>query len=133
MRKTKTQHYSDEFKWKVVKEVLSGKYNKEEARRIYGISSNCAILYWMREYSGFSDYRKPDLPLQDVKTILPMKELSEQEKRIKELESELKREKYRADLWQKIVEIAEEEEGIQIRKKYGAKQSGKSKKKTNKK
>ncbi len=61
-----------------------------------------------------------------------MKSPSEQEKRIEELEAELKREKYRADLWQKMVEIAEQEQGIQIRKKPGAKQSKSSRKKPGK-
>jgi hypothetical protein len=52
-----------------------------------------------------------------------MKELSEKDKRIKELEEELKREKLRADLWQKMVEIAEEQLDLDIRKKFGAKPS----------
>ncbi len=129
MKRKKSQHYSEEFKWKVVQEVLSGKYNKEEARRVYGISSNCAILYWMRQFRGQKDYRNPDLSLEPLKDTKYVREPSEQEKRIKELEAELKREKYRADLWQKMVEISEQEQGIQIRKKSGAKQSNGSKKK----
>ena len=60
-----------------------------------------------------------------------MKELSELEKKVKTLEEELKREKCRADLWQKMIEIAEEQEGIPIRKKYGAKQSNALKKNQN--
>ena len=49
--------------------------------------------------------------------------------RIEELEAELKRERTRADLWQKMVELAEEQLNIEIRKKYGAKQSIPSKNK----
>ncbi|HYX07361.1 MAG TPA: transposase [Bacteroidales bacterium] len=44
--------YSESFKWKVVKSVLAGECTKEEARKIYGIKSNCAILYWIREFNG---------------------------------------------------------------------------------
>ncbi len=132
MKRKESQHYSEEFKWKVVQEVLSGKYNKEEARRIYGIASNCAILYWIRQFSGHKNYRKPELSLESLKDMPHMKSPSEQEKRIEELEAELKREKYRADLWQKMVEIAEQEQGIQIRKKPGAKQSKSSRKKPGK-
>jgi transposase-like protein len=34
--KKKTQgFYSEEFKWRVVQDVLEGKYTKEEARRIH--------------------------------------------------------------------------------------------------
>ena len=57
MSKKKQNYYSEEFKWRVVQEVLSDKFTKEEARKVYGIDSNCAILYWMRQYSGIKDYR----------------------------------------------------------------------------
>jgi len=43
--------------------------------------------------------------------------------RIKELEEDLLLEKQRADLWQKIVEVAEEELGLDIKKKFGARLS----------
>jgi len=132
--KKKTQgFYSEEFKWKVVQEVLTGKLSKEEARRVYNIKSNCAVLYWMRKYSGIDNYRHGGMPLVNQVEMVNMKELSEKDKRIKELEESLNREKLRADLWQKMVEIAEEQLNVDIRKKYGAKQSIPSKnKKANK-
>jgi hypothetical protein len=42
MRKQKKErsHYSEEFKWQVVQEVVIGKLTKEEARVAYGIKSN---------------------------------------------------------------------------------------------
>jgi transposase len=122
--KKKTQgFYSEEFKWRVVQDVLEGKYTKEEARRIHNIQGNCSVLYWMRKYSGNDDYRQGGAPL-DTKTAMSnMKELSEKDRRIKELEEELRREKLRADLWQKMVEIAEEQLDFDIRKKFGAKPS----------
>ncbi|CAN5468193.1 hypothetical protein BH23BAC3_BH23BAC3_33500 [soil metagenome] len=49
--------YSEEFKWKVVQDVLSGNLTKEEAHRIYSVKGNCTILYWMRAFSGIKDYR----------------------------------------------------------------------------
>jgi transposase len=129
MKKKKQQYYSEEFKWQVVQDVLEGKYSKEEARRIHNISSNCAVLYWMRKYSGNNNYRQGGVPLDKVSQMNNMKELSEKDKRIKELEEELNREKLRADLWQKMVEVAENQLNLDIRKKYGAKQSIPSKKK----
>jgi transposase len=132
--KKKTQgFYSEEFKWKVVQEVLTGKLSKEEARRVYNIKSNCAVLYWMRKFSGNNNYRQGGMPLDNQIEMGNMKELSEKDKRIKELEESLNREKLRADLWQKMVEIAEEQLNVDIRKKFGAKQSIPSKnKKANK-
>ena len=51
------QHYSDDFQWKVVQEVLSGEITQAEAKRKYNIKSNSAILYWTRQLSGIHDYR----------------------------------------------------------------------------
>jgi len=127
MKKKKHGFYTEEFKWKVVQDVLEGKYTKEEARRIHNIKSNCAVLYWMRKYSGNDNYRHGGIPLGTKTSMSNMKELSEKDRRIKELEEQLKRESLRADLWQKMVEIAEGQLNIDIQKKYGAKQSVPSK------
>lgn len=129
MKKKGQGHYSDEFKWKVVREVISGKFNKEEARRIYNIKSNCAILYWMRKFSGNNDYRNSGSSVNPKIEFSHMKELTQKDKRIQELEESLKREQLRADLWQKMVEIAEGQLNLDIRKKYGAKPSIPSKSK----
>jgi len=115
--------YSEEFKWKVVQEVLSGTLTKEEARRVYSIKGNCNILYWMRSFSGVTDYRSggkvSETPTQMAKTTNQRKA----EMEIARLKQELKAERLRADLWQKVVEVAEEELGVDIRIKFGARQS----------
>jgi len=113
-------HYSEEFKWKVVKEVLSGKYNKEQARLIYGIKSNCAILYWMRKYSGNEDYRHTHSFANGIKDMDRSKSQQALAQKIEQLEDELRRANLRADVWQKMIEIAEEQLHIEIKKKYGA-------------
>jgi len=113
-------HYSEEFKWRVVQEVLSGKYNKDQARQIYGIKSNCAILYWMRKYSGNEDYRYTHAFANGIKDMHGSKENLELKQRIDQLEEELRRAKLRADVWQKMIEVAEEQLQIEIKKKYGA-------------
>ena len=121
--KKRRNYYSEEFKWKIVKEVLEGKYTKEEARRVYGISSNCSILYWMRKFGGNDDYRLGGDPITNPALMTKSKKEKELETRIKQLEDELKSERLRADLWQKMVQTAEEQLNIEIQKKYGAKQS----------
>jgi len=116
----KLRIYSEEFKLKVIQEVLSGKYTKEEARRVYGIGGKSAILYWIRKYSS-SSYQK-DKTCEKTNCLKEMKPLSKEELRIQELEKALERESLRGDLLEKIVTIAEEQFNIEIRKKYGAKQ-----------
>ena len=112
--------YREEFKWRVVQEVLSGKYNKDQARQLYGIKSNCAILYWMRKYSGNEDYRYTHAFANGIKDMHSSKEQIELKKRIERLEEELRHARLRADLWEKMIEVAEEQLQIEIKKKYGA-------------
>jgi transposase len=113
-------HYTEEFKWKVVKEVLSGRYNKEQARLIYGIKSNCAILYWMRKYSGNEDYRYTHSFANGINDMDSSKSRQELQQKVEQLEAELRQANLRADLWQKMIEIAEKQLHIEIKKKYGA-------------
>lgn len=130
--RSKTSYYSEDFKWEVVQKVLSGKFTKEEARKIYGIKSNCAILYWMRQFSGNDNYRTSSLALGNSIEMSQTKKEKALENRIKQLEDALKREQLRADLWQKVVETAEEQLKVDIVKKYGARQSQISKQKKGK-
>ena len=111
--------YSDAFKWRVVQEVLGGRLDKEEARKVYGIRSNSAILYWMRKFSGNTQYRTnrkvgifADMPKD--------KEVNELKEKIARLEQELRSANLRADLWQQMIEVAEKNLHIDIKKKPGA-------------
>ena len=116
------QIYSDDFKWKVVQEVLSGKITQAEAKRKYNIKSNSAILYWTRQLSGIHDYRNSRaiyLPEHDM--AVKNKE-SEKDKEIEELKEALEREQNRSLVYEMMIEVAEEEFGLSIRKKSGAKQ-----------
>jgi transposase-like protein len=116
MGKQEHSHFTEEFKWKVVKEVLEGRLNKEEARRTYGIRSNSAILYWMRKYSGIENYRDGGLTLGETGSMASSKEEQALRKRILELEQELARERQRADLWQTMIDVAESQLSIDIKK-----------------
>lgn len=112
--------YSEEFKWQVVQEVLSGKMTKEEARRLYSIQGNCTILYWMRKFSGNDNYRNFHSFGTSLEEMSKLKKPDASIKKIEELEIRLKEANVRAALWQKMVEIAEEQLHIDIKKKYGA-------------
>jgi len=125
-QKRERSKYSETFKWQVVQEVLTGKLTKEAARVAYGIKSNCAILYWMRKYSGNDDYRDTHSLTNDFSAMHSSKEQDELKERIAQLEEELRRANLRADLWQKMIEVAEEQLKIDIKKKYGAQPSKRS-------
>ncbi len=127
------QEYSEDFKWQVVQEILSGKLSKAEANRLYGIRSKSAILYWMRQYSGITNYRESSKTLSSKESMKNQQEIIDLKEKLQKFQDNLKRERNKSALYEKMLEIAEEEYGINIRKKYGAKQSNVLKKKSSKK
>lgn len=119
MKKSKSTFYSQEFKWKVVQEVLSGKYTKHEARRLYEIKSNCAILYWIRQFQGIENYRKDKENSHNFASMSNDKEILDLKNRIKELEEQNRLAEQRSDLWLTMIEVAEERLNIDIKGKSG--------------
>ncbi len=107
--------YSEAFRRSVVAEYEKGLLNKDQLQAKYGIGGNSRILDWCRKY-GKLHYPKAGTP------IRPMKDPRKQ--RIKDLEKELAEAKLKLIAYEKLIEIAEQEEGISILKKDGAKQSG---------
>jgi transposase len=118
----KPQIYSDDFKWKVVQEVLSGEITQAEAKRKYNIKSNSAILYWTRQLSGIENYRDSRVVYLPEHDMSVKKEDSEKDKEIRELKEALEREQNRSLVYEMMIKVAEEEYGLSIRKKSGAKQ-----------
>ena len=119
MNQSKPEHYSSSFKNRVIEEVLTGKYTQAEARRIYGIKSKSGILEWIRVSQG--QQRRP----KTIKTIKEMQKNQKEEsfrRRIEELEKQLRIEQQKSMLFEKIIEIAEDKYGLEIRKKSEAKQ-----------
>ena len=117
----KLNYYSDEFKKSVVDEVLKGVLNKEEARWKYGIKGSSAILNWIRKFEGTKS-----------QSMNPKSKTAKSSKSTEELEAENARLKQELDLEQLrnralnvMIDIAENEFKIPIRKKSGAKQSKK--------
>lgn len=113
--------YTEEFKRKIVNEVLSGKLNRHQASKLYGIRGNATITYWIRQMEGLPG--KGGIPSEEISNFASMKQniydkkLDEELKEVREL---LRVAELRADVWQKAVEIAEKQFNIEIVKKYGA-------------
>jgi transposase len=115
--------YTEDFKLKIVNEVLSGKLNKHQAQQIYGIKGNATILYWIRQSQGLKGYEKIEMPVANFATMkqnIDDKKLEQENAELKEL---LRVAELRADLWQHAIEIAEKKFGIDIKKKFAAKPS----------
>ncbi|MBK8807615.1 MAG: transposase [Bacteroidales bacterium] len=112
------KHYSDEFKKSVVQEVLDGLLSKEEARQRYGIKGNSAVLNWIRKFDQSKDrnMKSKEDAQSDRKTL----ELEAENRRLRE---ELAMEQLRVRALNVMIDLAETDLNVSIRKKSGTKQS----------
>lgn len=133
--KRKTRHspatnYSDDFKKQVISEYLASELTKREILDKYGIKANSAIQEWMRKFGVSDPYAKMDylgiLNHHRLKKKKP--EPSEIElqnvalsKRVRDLEKQLGDEKLRSEMFARVIEIAEKDYKLNIRKKQDTK------------
>ena len=134
--KKRTQRdYSYAFKLQVVDEIERGELTQGQALRKYGIQSGSTVRNWLRKFGSFD--RSYELKLSNMKSpeqrIL---ELEQQvkllEQRNKSLERQLERTDKKAIFFDMMIDMAEEEFKIPIRKKSLSGQSTHSKKRRGK-
>ncbi len=105
--------YSEAFKQAVVREYeRGGILNKAQIKAKYGIGGKSRVLDWCRKYGK--------LVYPTGNNGRPMKD--PQKQRIKDLEKQLEEAKLKVLAYEKLISIAEKEEGISILKKDVAKQ-----------
>lgn len=112
--------YSEEFKRKVLDVILTERIGSSEAALRFGVSAESTIRNWINKYNQNLLSLSPE----PVKTK-ELKELSkaELEQKIKELEKLLAYEKMKTEVLDTMIDIAEEDLEIAIRKKSVTKQS----------
>jgi transposase-like protein len=127
--------YSVSFKLQVVQEMELGELSRTEACLKYGIQAKSTIREWLRKYGNF-DWENQS-PITMVKT--PEQKILELEAKVKLLEKQKARAEHlaeRADkkviIFDMLVDMAEKEYDIQIRKNYTPELSKTIKKNTKK-
>lgn len=105
--------YSDSFKLGVVARVVNGEFTKEQAQIEFGIGGNSSILEWMRKYGYYTDPpNQPDMTKPHEKTGP-----EDLKKKVRQLEKQLHNERIRSEFYKTMIDVAERELGINIRKK----------------
>ncbi|MDV6169774.1 IS3 family transposase [Flavobacterium sp. DG1-102-2] len=99
--------YSEAFKRAVVREYERGILNKDQIKAKYGIGGKSRVLDWCRKYGK--------LVYPTGNNGRPMKD--PQKQRIKDLEKQLEEARLKVLAYEKLISIAEKEEGISILKK----------------
>lgn len=128
LNKRETRIYSTSFKRKVIEEYLDTGVAKIYLIKKYGIRSKGGFQKWMRDL-GYTDiYRKEGyLHPNSIPTLSPKKKKSSpateqsQDSRIKELERLLEDEQLRSEAYSRMIDIAERDYKISIRKKPNTK------------
>jgi transposase len=121
--KRKVNHYTDEFKLKVVQEYLETDIGRVELQKKYSIGGNNCISNWMRKFDielpSKSQFQQQRVMSEEQKKT---KQEAELEAKIRDLETTLEYEKLRTKALNKLIDVAERDLKISIRKKPGTKQ-----------
>lgn len=109
------RRFSTEFKRRKVKEIEQGKTTISQLSQAYEVTDT-AIYQWMKKYAN---KEKPERTIVESKSdttkILAL------EKKVAELERLLGQKQIHLEFQEKMIEIAEKEYGVDIKKKYGTK------------
>lgn len=107
----KFKRYSKSFKQARVQEYDSGEFTTLELSRLYGFTQS--IMYvWINKYSKLAKNKILIVEEKDSAS----KKLAEYEKRILELEALVGRKQIKVDFLEKLIDIAEENLGVNIKK-----------------
>lgn len=112
-----SRNYSVAFKMKVVEEVENGLISIESARKLYRIPSSATIGEWVKKY-GMNERigRTVNIMTRDEEL-----ELIRLRKEVKRLERALDDSQLRAIAWESLIEVADEEYNLDLKKNFGPK------------
>ena len=118
--------FSEQVRKEVVRKIESNQLTVSEASVQYQVSRS-AVYKWVYKYSSLyaRSHRQVIEPMSSTKQIAALKE------RIRELEQIVGQKQIELDFLSKLIEIAEDELGVDIKKKPGSRPntgSGKTKK-----
>ena len=112
------ERISRDLKHQICDLVSSGEMSMQSARKHFGIKGHSTILNWMRSFGYI------DTP-QTMSSSSKKEDAALLKARIKALEAQLKEEKLKTELLDTMIDLAEDQLKISIRKKSDTKQSKK--------
>ena len=120
-KKRTQKDYSLSFKLQLVEEIEQGHLTKSQAKLKYGIQGDSTVTKWLRKYGNF-DWEHQ---IQSTMSKTPEQRILELEVKVKLLEKQKARAEHlaeRADkkviIFDMLVDMAEKEYDIEIRKNY---------------
>jgi transposase-like protein len=119
----KNNVFPDELKLKYVQEWLNTEISLKDLKKKYGVGSNGCLYQWMRKF-GLSKPRERSINIQREMSKEAVKTDREKllELKVRQLEKDLEFERLRTHALDKMIDIAERDLNIEIRKKAGTRQ-----------
>ena len=115
------RHFSDSFKLQKVREIEMGKTKVSEICKQYEVSAT-SVYRWLNKFGTMKDKKERLI----VETDSDTRELLLLKKKIAELEQIIGQKQIMIDFKDKMIELAEETYGVDIKKKYSTQQSNTS-------
>lgn len=115
----RARKFSNNFKRSKVREIELGKARVSEVSRQYEVS-DVSIYRWMAKFGSMKS--KPERII--VETDSDTRQLLELKKKVAELEQIIGQKQVLLDFKDKMIELAEETYGVDIKKKFSIKPSG---------
>lgn len=115
------RHFSDSFKIQKVRELETGKTKVSELCKQYEVSST-NVYRWLNKFGTMKDKKERLI----IETDSDTKQLLELKKKVAELEQIVGQKQIIIDFKDKMIDLAEEAYGVDIKKKYSTQQSNTS-------
>lgn len=133
--KRSQKDYSMSFKLAVVTEIESGIISVSAAKRKYGIQGDSTVVNWLRKFGTFDweNQTPSNMPKTQEQRLMELEakvKLLEKQKTL--LEHQVDRADKKAIIFDMMIDLAEKEYNISIRKNSSPEQSTSSKKNTKK-
>ena len=112
------RHFSDSFKIQKVRELETGKTKVSELCKQYEVSST-NVYRWLNKFGTMKDKKERLI----IETDSDTKQLLELKKKVAELEQVIGQKQILIDFKDKMIDLAEEAYGVDIKKKYSTQQS----------
>jgi len=114
----RNRHFSEQIRRRAVKDFRSGKYTVKQLADLYHCSKQ-TIYRWIHKYSPADS---PSITVVEMSQSKD-KKLKEQAERIAELEAAVGRKQIKVDVLEKMVELAEQDYDLDLKKNIGGSRS----------
>jgi transposase len=134
-KKRTQKDYSMSFKLQIVQSIELGEMSAREARLKYGIQGDSTVVKWLRKYGTFDwEHQTPsNMPKSQEQKLMELEQrVKLLEKQKAHLESQVERADKKAIIFDMMIDLAEKEYNIPIRKNSLPEQSTSTKRNTKK-